>query len=901
MYPIPYSDEIQQLTRARHSVDSNWLAHDLFVSSDPSDHYIFFKLAGVCIWIFGPTLGTALIRIFIWVITSISITGLCKTLKISRVVTVLGVMMFLALGQAPLGAETIIGSGISKHLSYAFILLSITCWINRHFIKAASLLGLAFSFHILVGFWAAIPFIIVLLIYEKFTVKQWFMVSGAFIISSLPGLIPALSLLSDHHPDKSYAESIFVFFRHPHHLDPTSWPISHYIKFFSFFGLWLIVRRWYKPSSQERWFARFIFVSFVITVCSLILGYATLSTTFLKLHPYRLTPPLLCLAMSFMIINAIISHISQQKIRLVVICGIFIITSYFIPRGLYVYAKKQFQSTPTKIARQDIYNWLADHISSDTYIITNPAWSDVQWKTGQSTLISFKLIPFTTDRIIEWHKRLIDVIDVTPTSRDGYALVNEIMECYDNVLPEKLVEVANQYQVSYIVTKLEKDMPLSQVYHNDIFSIYARNEEKITHTSPKKYLIVRYDDYSPRILALGISADIELETRLFDLFRRHQARLVVGVIPFPMIDPTAEELDPSSTKKPNSWLSQPDNAWVELLREYVHNGTIEPALHGFEHRRHPPSGYRPGEYRLQPYQWQLDSLRQGQHILSSSLDTRIEVFIPPWNAWDENTARALEELEFTWLSPDLHHAEYSGNRLHIAPESVNDPATALEWMQTTHDLPDQSVLVMVTHPFEFEGEPGESYMNHLEDLLSFVNSSSAWRCVGFTDLPLNTDEPWAQRFHKAVIWDHSQRIIQDSFVLSKIISPVPLFFRTAEWFNQHTLYWQCLIYSSMVITAVVGGLVAWIILVLLLTSPRLMLWGFLASLAAFVILVAGAVAISTEGYLIRGVRWQAVSGCAGFTIALCKAWIQQRSTKIVPPCSVVAGNPAKAIKEINPE
>jgi len=404
---------------------------------------------------------------------------------------------------------------------------------------------------------------------------------------------------------------------------------------------------------------------------------------------------------------------------------------------------------------------------------------------------------------------------------------------------------------------------------------YAQDQSQNHH-----FLIVRYDDYSPRIPMHQIDAGEELETRLFELFRRHRARLVVGVIPFPVMDPEQQELDPLSDNTPPSWLSQP-NEWITLLREYVHNGTVDPALHGYEHRRHPPTGYRHGEYRLQPYAWQLASLRQAQQMLSSSLDSRVDVFVPPWNAWDANTARALEELEFTWLSPDLNHAEYSGDQLNIAPQCTADPAQALQWIQKNQDLPGDVALVLVTHPFDFAGEQGETYFKQLEKLLVYVETSNNWQSVGFNDLPMLQASSWAQRFREAVTWDRAQVILHDMFDtagVTGLIQRQPVFLMPQSFYDSQTWYWQGMIYVVLFFTACVGGAIAWITSRWVRSHNHLLMVAAIVTTGLLVYLILGAVQIVGTGYPVRGIRWQAIAGCAGVMAAFWIIWSSRQAT-----------------------
>ena len=154
--------------------------------------------------------------------------------------------------------------------------------------------------------------------------------------------------------------------------------------------------------------------------------------------------------------------------------------------------------------------------------------------------------------------------------------------------------------------------------------------------------------------------------------------------------------------------------------------------------------------------------------------------------------------------------------------------------------------------------------------------------MGFTDLPVLQSSSWAQRFRGAVTWDHAQRIVHDTKVLSSIVSTKPVFFMPTSWYDSQTWYWQVMIYAAMFITGCVGGVIAWIVSRLVLTHRQLLFVAALLTTGLFIFLIFGAMQIVGQGYLVRGVRWQAIAGCAGVTTTLWIIWNARQPTATKP-------------------
>ncbi len=396
---------------------------------------------------------------------------------------------------------------------------------------------------------------------------------------------------------------------------------------------------------------------------------------------------------------------------------------------------------------------------------------------------------------------------------------------------------------------------------------------------PTRFLVIRYDDYAPITPYDRGPNGIEIEKRLFEMISRHHARLTVGVLPFPVAGIGAPEHDPAKLTPSDSWLAEPDNPWVRLLREYVDRGVVEPALHGFEHRRRSALGHRPGEFRNQSFEWQHAAITLGRDALSAAVAKPIRVFVPPWNAWDADTVKALAELDFTWLSPDLHPAELPPDTVRAAPQCTANPAEALAWMRDAKLTTPGTVVVLVTHPFDFYGSDRETYVGELEQLLRFVNDSPDWKAVGFEDLPAATPAASNRRFHDAVAWDHARAILADLPGVSAFLAPQPSPYRPNEWYARDTWRLQLLVAAVMAVTALVGCLLAVLIARRALPSGVAVRMSAAATVLALIVLIAGAVAIVDRGYLVRGRRWQAISGTSGVLIGFATAAVRRTARR----------------------
>jgi len=225
-------------------------------------------------------------------------------------------------------------------------------------------------------------------------------------------------------------------------------------------------------------------------------------------------------------------------------------------------------------------------------------------------------------------------------------------------------------------------------------------------------VIFRFDDYARSCSSIG--------TELLTVFQEHNIPCTYGVTPY---------ASGTFTDDPANCVAI-DLETAGRLTDAVHSGLVEVALHGFTHSANAIAPTRPvyaSEFRGLGYSSQLRMLSAGKATLESLYHVSVTTFIPPWNSYDENTLRALEDLGFEVVSSSgqTYGIAASGRfqRLRFLPYTctLGHLREAVEFARNSSD-PDP-VIVVLLHPFnfvEYDRDRGQFTCQSLDDLLSWL-------------------------------------------------------------------------------------------------------------------------------------------------------------------------------------
>jgi hypothetical protein len=125
------------------------------------------------------------------------------------------------------------------------------------------------------------------------------------------------------------------------------------------------------------------------------------------------------------------------------------------------------------------------------------------------------------------------------------------------------------------------------------------------------------------------------DIKVVRLFHTRHIPLVLGVIPYDVHEKAV--IDPKSS-------------FLTFLKKSIREGEIEIALHGLTHQKMTPYG----EFKGLSFEEQSRRIQKGKHFLDSIFKERVITYIPPWNAHDENTVKALKSNGISIVSSSIY-------------------------------------------------------------------------------------------------------------------------------------------------------------------------------------------------------------------------------------------------------
>lgn len=239
-------------------------------------------------------------------------------------------------------------------------------------------------------------------------------------------------------------------------------------------------------------------------------------------------------------------------------------------------------------------------------------------------------------------------------------------------------------------------------------------------------VVLRYDDYCT-------TSPTELEIKILDALQKKGASCTFGVIPY--VDGLRNAL--TQTK-------------ADILTKAMKTGTVEVALHGFDHISIRKD--RNSEFFGLDYSSQAEKIAKGKEFLEKMLDTKITTFIPPFNNYDLNTTRALEKLEFKNLSANVLGVAEESSSLNFLPATcgLHDLREAVESARHTPEV--QSVIIVMFHPYEFveaNKKGGKISYQEFVDLLSWLTSQKDIDVGSINKATTNIEDLSSRRFLNA--------------------------------------------------------------------------------------------------------------------------------------------------------
>ncbi|MGL5081655.1 MAG: DUF6798 domain-containing protein [Microcoleaceae cyanobacterium] len=410
--------------------------------------------------------------------------------------------------------EWLIGGIEAKAIAYGFVVVAIGLMLRQRYFIMAFLLGIATSFHVLVGGYAFLTIILGFIIRWKAhfntvhlnTFHQLGIILGSYLLGSIFAIQPVLAQLLTPTPAGELSPSyIYVFLRLPHHLNPLVWPSRWWINLIIYLAILIgsILILHLNPASELASTAavehhdaqvtlfQLTLISLIPFLIGLIIAPFDAEGKLLQYYPFRFGDVMLPLN-TYLLFACTLQSVFATKTRWIgSILPLFLVgvaLNTWMP-NFYRSALelRQFPSAEQGVTSggKELCFWIKGNISGDSRVVTSPG--DLQyftWLSERATIAKFKLFPQTKGGILEWHERLNNLSGgssawASISTQQGTSVFTDVAQQlrqdYHQLTTAQAIALMNQYQADYFLANSDRSLDLPIVFQNQSYRLYRKN------------------------------------------------------------------------------------------------------------------------------------------------------------------------------------------------------------------------------------------------------------------------------------------------------------------------------------------------------------------------------------------------------------------------------------------
>ncbi len=491
------ANETDVLPLAKQFANPSWMPNDWYLNQPPSYRLLFQSMFG---WLAGQWgfLATSIAgRLLCYGLVASGFVAIARKLNLSLPLLLLAISLFLA-KQSVAAGEWLITALEAKSLAYGFILFAISFMLSGRYLWMALFLGIATSFHVLVGGWAFLTALGWLALKPNTRLKgiRFF---GLILVSYLAGSICALPAIAQQlfspTPTEAIAPSfIYVFLRLPHHLHPFAWSSKAWIALYLLAFTFSVSLLRYKSQRSQSFtaqmgLAEFTIISFVPFVLGLAIAPFDTEGKFLQYYPFRFGDVMLPLGTALLFACAIEQIFIGKARRVFVLVNVIILSAIVAVQSIAFKEQlldlRQFPNVQQEVSSEwkELCAWVSHHTAKEAVVLVPPdSWfATFTWLTERSTVANFKLLPQTKAGINEWYQRLDDLSSHSVLQQasakhaiGGWELSKTINTAYLKLTTSQVEALMSKYQANHLVTEVSHRLELPVAYQNQDYVVYTK-------------------------------------------------------------------------------------------------------------------------------------------------------------------------------------------------------------------------------------------------------------------------------------------------------------------------------------------------------------------------------------------------------------------------------------------
>jgi hypothetical protein len=526
-YPVPEVNEPYYLGKAIHFWNPDWARGDFFLDSADTHQVFYLAFGWLSLWLPPPVLAWVG-RVLTWGLLAWAWQRLSWALVPRRWFAPLTAALLAGLSEwCHMAGEWIVGGVEAKGFAFVLVLLALEALVRNRWNRAWLLLGAASAFHVLVGGWSAVAAGLAWLLLRgaprRGTVpfrgpcEAWSgehrdspredrdspqvaprpplrsmwpaMAVGALL--SLPGLLPALLLNGGTEPEVvRQANSIYVYQRLYHHLDPTQFPTVFILRFAVLCVVWLLLCHVAPATDGARRLRAFVTGAVSIATVGVAIGLAEplapdMAAGFLRLYWFRLADVAVPLGVALLSAAFIADQLGGSTIgRGSTLAGrVWLVVAAALGGLTLGYEQAQRPSPmPPRADRLPCYvawwrtcHWVAEspEVPPDARFITPRMAQTFKWYARRAEVANWKDVPQDAASIVEWWRRMEDIYAIDAPGWTG------LWHDWPGELgAARLRELGARYRADYALTLGFPRLPLPVVHEDGPYVIYRLSEDK---------------------------------------------------------------------------------------------------------------------------------------------------------------------------------------------------------------------------------------------------------------------------------------------------------------------------------------------------------------------------------------------------------------------------------------
>jgi hypothetical protein len=392
--------------------------------------------------------------------------------------------------------EWLAGGLEAKVFAYGLVLLAIGLMLRGRYRLMALLLGLATSFHVLVGGYTFLTVLGWLALRRKTrlaNMRELGFIFMSYLAGSALAIKPVLEQLFAPAPAAALKSSyIYVFLRLPHHLNPLSWSSNWWVNLIAYLlilassaGVIWLNRP--KGEHSEKYAARtglfeFTLLSMIPFMVGLAVAPFDSQGRFLQYYPFRQGDIMLPLNTCLLFACALQVSVPGKKARWALAVGCTLLLTWIVIPQFDSFQSdlRELSLFPSELQGvepewKDFCSWVRSNTPKDALLVSPPVEFDsITWLAERPIIAKYKLMAQNKEGIIDWYERLRNLSGDFRGVNHLRSFSKQLSDGYNRLTTAQAAAIMNKYQADYFVTRTEHRLDLPVAYRNQSYVLYKK-------------------------------------------------------------------------------------------------------------------------------------------------------------------------------------------------------------------------------------------------------------------------------------------------------------------------------------------------------------------------------------------------------------------------------------------